>query len=86
MFVEAKNADKNMTESYPRRPGWFLVFPIMEEIATPNEFDAQEKTFVRTQIRRSPEFVASDYRVQGRGMQKTIILDLRQPSTERVDL
>jgi hypothetical protein len=63
-----------------------VSFPIMEEMAIPSEFNAQEKTFVRTQIPFSPGFAASDYRVQGRGMQKKFILDLRRPPTGRLDL
>ena len=86
VFVEAINGDKNMTEYYPGRPGWFPVFPITEEMATPSEFNAEEKTFVRTQIPLSPGFAASDYRVQGRGMQRKFILDLRRPPTGRLDL
>ena len=65
VFVEAINGDKNMTEYYPARPGWFPVFPLTEEMATPSELNALEKTFVQTQIPLSPGFAASDYRVQG---------------------
>jgi hypothetical protein len=86
VFIEAIKGDKNMTEYYPGRLGWFPVLPIREEIATPSEFNAQGKTFVRTQIPLSPRFVASNYRVQGRSMQK-IILDLPpRPPTGRLDL
>jgi hypothetical protein len=48
VFVEAINGVKNMTEYYPGRLRWFPVLPITEEMATPSEFNAAEKTFVRT--------------------------------------
>ena len=59
VFVEAiLNGDKNIMEYYLARPGWFPVFPLTEEMATPSELNAPEKTFGWTQIPLSPGFAA----------------------------
>src|SRR5271169_2565221 len=73
-------------EYYLARPGWFPVLPIKDKIVTLSEFNAQENTSVRTQILLSSGFTAWDYWVQGRGMRKKFILDLRQSPTGRLDL
>jgi PIF1-like helicase len=86
VFVELLNGNGDIEEYYPGKRGWFPLLPIKEEIVTPPEFHAHERTFVRTQIPSTPGFSMSDYRVQGRGISRKFILDLRRPPTGRLDL
>jgi hypothetical protein len=86
VFVEIPNGKRDVGEYYEGKPGWFPLMPVKEDMATPNEFKATEKNFTRAQMPLTSGFAASDYRVQGRGMQGKFILDLRRPPTGRLDL